>query len=136
LSALPLVLVVDDDAGTRDLVAGILEPGGYEVATAGTVSAARLRLIEETPDLILMDLELPDGDGLTLTVWIKHNQRTKAIPVVALTGHVSLERRSAATDAGCAGFISKPINGGRFVQQVERYLASQDRRLPRARPAV
>lgn len=118
-----LVLVVDHDSGTGRLAEGLLEPEVYDVETAGTVSAARQRLMKVTPDLILIDIEPPDGDGLRLTEWIKRNQRTKFIPVIALMTHVSLERRVAATNAGCSGVVSKPIATGRFVKQVEGYLA-------------
>jgi CheY-like chemotaxis protein len=118
-----LILVVEDDAGTQLLVETLLKSDGYDVETAGTVSTARQLLMAVTPDLILMDIELPDGNGLALTGWIKGNRRTKSIPVVALTSHISLERRTAATAAGCAGFISKPITTGRFEKQVEGYLA-------------
>jgi CheY-like chemotaxis protein len=120
-----LVMVVDDDAGTQLLVESLLKTGGYEVEAAGTVSAARRRLMEIRPDLILMDIELPDGDGLTLTKWIKRNRRTKLIPVVAMTSHIRLEKRVAASESGCAGFISKPIETGRFVKQIEDYLAAR-----------
>lgn len=120
-----LVLVVDDDACTQLLVGTLLKADGYDVEAAGTVSAARELLMKATPDLILMDIELPDGDGLTLTEWIKRNQRTKSIPVVAMTSHVKLEKRAAASGVGCAGFISKPIESRRFAKQVEGYLAAR-----------
>jgi CheY-like chemotaxis protein len=118
------VLVVDDDAATRLLVENLLNGDAYEVEAVGTISAARHRLTEVTPDLILMDIELPDGDGLKLTGWIKGNSRTKSIPVVALTSYTNLEKRTAASEVGCAGFISKPIETGRFVKRVEGYLAA------------
>jgi len=120
-----LVLVVDDDSGTQLLVESLLTNEAYEVEVAGTVSTARQRLMEVTPDLILMDIELPDGNGLKLTEWIKRNHRTKSIPVVALTSHTSLEKRAAASEIGCAGFISKPIETRGFVKRVEGYLAAR-----------
>ena len=128
-----LVFVVDDDAGSQLLVETLLESDGYGVESARTVSAARQRLLELTPDLILMDIELPDGNGLALTAWIKQNRRTSSIPVVALTSHVRLDQRTAASEAGCAGFISKPIGSSRFVKQVEAFLAARSSR-PANRP--
>jgi CheY-like chemotaxis protein len=86
------VLLVEDNAGTQAVIETLLEAAGHEVEAEGTVTAARQRLIEMRPDLILMDIGLPDGDGLALTSWIKKNERTKSIPVVALTGHVSLKK--------------------------------------------
>ncbi len=119
-----LILIVDDDAGTQLLIESLLKADGYEVEAAGSVSVARQRLMEVRPDLILMDIELPDGDGLALTAWIKRNPGTKSIPVVALTSHTRLEKRVAASEVGCAGFISKPIETIRFVMQIEGYLVA------------
>jgi CheY-like chemotaxis protein len=120
-----LILIVEDDAGTQLLIETLLKTDGYEVEAAGSVTVARQRLMDVTPDLILMDIELPDGDGLTLTAWIKRNGRTKSIPVVALTSYTRLEKRVAASEVGCAGFISKPIETSRFVKQVEGYLIAR-----------
>ena len=117
-----LVLLVEDDPGTQELVEILLKSEGNGVELAGTVAEARQRLTEMTPDLVLMDIGLPDGDGISLTRWIKANATTRSIVVVALTGQVRLEQRVAASDAGCAGFISKPIDPMRFVKQVEGFL--------------
>jgi CheY-like chemotaxis protein len=117
-----VVLVVEDDPATQELVEILLKGEGYRVELAGTVAEARQRLTEMTPDLVLMDFGLPDGDGISLTRWIKASAVTRSIVVVALTGQVRLEQRVAASDAGCAGFISKPLEPTRFLKQVEGFL--------------
>ena len=103
----------------------LLEKAGYEVKCAEDATEALNILANFRPDLILMDIELPDGNGLKLTQWIKGNGRTKSIPVVALTSHTSLEERVAASEIGCEGFISKPIDTRGFVRRVEAYLAAR-----------
>lgn len=125
MSTKGLLLLIDDDPSTQRLVERLLRDEGYDVDAAHTISEARQVLMHVTPDLILMDVELPDGNGLDLTAWIKRNQRTELIPVVVLTSHTSLENRVAAREAGCSGVMSKPIEPGRFVKRVEEYLAAR-----------
>ena len=125
MSAKGLVLVIDDDPSTQRLVERLLLDEGYDVEAADTIFVARQLLMQVTPDVILMDVELPDGNGLELTAWIKRNRRTELIPVIVLTSHTSLENRVAAREAGCSGVMSKPIEPGRFVKRVEEYLAAR-----------
>jgi CheY-like chemotaxis protein len=88
----------------------VLEPAGYHVEVASTASQALDRLKTMTPAMILMDLELPGKDGLSLTRLLKSMSPTTGIPVVAMTSHTSLQTRADALAAGCAAFISKPID--------------------------
>ena len=118
----PLILLVEDNASNQLLVRSVLEPAGFRVDVASTASQALEHLKTETPALILMDLELPGKDGLSLTRLLKSMSPTTAIPVVAMTSHTSLQTRRDALTAGCAGFISKPIDVHTFPGRVSEFL--------------
>jgi CheY-like chemotaxis protein len=119
----PLILVVEDNAANQMLAREVLELAGYEVEVASTASQALDHLKTSIPALILMDVELPGKDGLSLTRLLKSMSPTTAIPVVALTAHTSLQARTDALQAGCVGFISKPIDVRTFSARVEEFLA-------------
>lgn len=129
MSARPLILVVEDNASNQLLVREVLEPTGYEIEVASTSNQALELLENTTPALILMDMELPGRDGLSLTRLLKSMSSTAAIPVVAMTGHTSLQWREDARAAGCAGFISKPIFVRTLPARVSEFLAGA-RQLP------
>ncbi|HYT14100.1 MAG TPA: response regulator [Candidatus Nitrosopolaris sp.] len=118
-----LILVVEDNAANQMLAREVLELAGYEVEVASTASQALDHLKNSKPALILMDVELPGKDGLSLTRLLKSMSPTTAIPVVAMTAHTSLQWRSDALAAGCAGFISKPIDVRTFSARVGEFLA-------------
>ncbi|OLC15522.1 MAG: hypothetical protein AUH32_03105 [Actinobacteria bacterium 13_1_40CM_66_12] len=118
----PLILLVEDNASNQLLVRAVLEPAGFRVDVASTASQALEHLKKRTPALILMDLELPGKDGLSLTRLLKTMSPTTAIPVVAMTAHTSLQSRTDALAAGCAGFISKPIDVHTFPARVSEFL--------------
>lgn len=123
MTAHPLILVVEDNASNQLLVREVLEPAGYRVEVASTASQALERLKAVTPDLILMDVELPGKDGLSLTRLLKAMSPTTTIPVVAMTAHTSLQARRDALTAGCVGFISKPIEIHTFPTRIAEFLA-------------
>jgi len=110
VSGQQLILLVDDNSSNQLLVQTVLEPAGYQVEVASTASQALDRLKTMTPAMILMDLELPGKDGLSLTRLLKSMSPTTGIPVVAMTSHTSLQTRADALAAGCTAFISKPID--------------------------
>lgn len=123
MSPQPLVLIVEDDPSNQLLVSEVLGGAGYEVQVASTASQALERLKTIAPALILMDVELPGKDGLTLTRLLKSMSPTAAIPIVAMTAHTSLQRRQDALAAGCVGFISKPIDVRTFPDRVADFIA-------------
>jgi two-component system, cell cycle response regulator DivK len=123
MSAPPLILVVEDNASNQLLVREVLEPAGYRIEVASTASQALDLLQTMTPALILMDMELPGKDGLSLTRLLKSMSPTTAIPIVAMTAHTSLQWRQDARAAGCAGFISKPIDIHALPTRVSEFLA-------------
>ncbi len=120
------LLVVEDNSADQELVRAVLEPAGYRIASAKTASQALDLLRNVTPALILMDVELPGKDGLSLTRLLKTMSPTATIPVIAMTSHSSLQWRSDALEAGCAGFISKPIDVHSLPARIAEFLAGAD----------
>lgn len=106
----PVVLVVDDHPMNTKLVSFVLRSRGIEVLTAGSAQAARDALALAVPAAILMDVQLPEVDGLTLTRELRTDPRLATIPIVAVTAYAMARDRLAALDAGCDAFVSKPID--------------------------
>jgi CheY-like chemotaxis protein len=104
----PVVLLVDDYPDAREMYAEYLEFSGFEVIEAGNGLEALERALDRTPDVILMDLSLPVMDGWEATRRLKADDRTKHIPVLAVTGHALTGISEDAKRAGCDGFITKP----------------------------
>ena len=125
-----LILAVEDNETNQMLVRAVLELDGYRVSVAGSAGEAREELRRATPSLILMDVQLPGQDGLSLTRELKADSATAGIPIIALTAHAMNGDRELALDAGCVGYIAKPIDTRTFVGQVRQYLvdtAADDR---------
>jgi len=118
------ILVVDDKPESVRLLQKVLKPWGYEVIGAGSGEEA-IRTVEiELPDMILMDVRLPGGiDGLEATRRIKAMPHLAHIPILAVTASVRPEDEQQALDAGCSGFISKPIDINELPKQVAIYIA-------------
>jgi two-component system cell cycle response regulator DivK len=95
---------------------------GYEVAEAGNAGEALDALKSLHPDLILMDINMPEVDGYTLTSRIRAMSGFENVPIVALTANVMRGDRERSLEAGCDGYIQKPIDIDLLPQQVERYL--------------
>ncbi len=117
-----LILVVEDNETNQMLVRAVLEMDGYRVALAGSADEAWEELRQDAPGLILMDVQLPGQDGLSLTRELKADPITAGIPVVALTAHAMNGDREQALEAGCAGYIAKPIDTRTFAGQVRQFL--------------
>jgi CheY-like chemotaxis protein len=117
-----LILIVEDNETNQLLVRAVLEMDGYRVALAGSADEAWQELRQDTPDLILMDVQLPGQDGLSLTRDLKADPITAGIPVVALTAHAMNGDRELALEAGCAGYIAKPIDTRTFAGQIRQFL--------------
>jgi CheY-like chemotaxis protein len=118
------ILVVEDNDMNMQLVEYLLEEEGYDIvkATSGEEALAITRDAGAAPDLILMDIHLPGMDGLSVVRAIKEDARTSRIPVLALTAHAMRGDKDRFLEAGCDGYISKPIDVKTFVASIERYL--------------
>ena len=117
------VLVVEDNPVNRKLARNVLRARGYRVLEADTGEEGIEIARREMPHLILMDLQLPGLDGMEATRRLKADPATRAIPVVALSAHAQDADEARAREAGCVGYIAKPIRLSRFPQQVRSYLA-------------
>ena len=121
------ILVVEDNEANQMLARAVLELEGYAVEVAGSAAEAFDVLGARQPDLILMDVQLPGEDGLSATRRLKADPATAPIPVVALTAHAMTGDRDLALNAGCAGYIAKPIDTRTFGAQVRQFLLIADR---------
>ncbi len=117
------ILIVDDNASNTKLLAFLLTSKGYVVRTAANADEALAVLGEFQPRLILMDIQLPGVDGLTLTRQLKADPRTSGISIIAATAYAMKGDEERVRAAGCDGYITKPIDTRRLPQEIERYLA-------------
>ena len=123
-AAAPLVLVVEDSDAIRAAFTILLEESGYAVAAAAN-GAEALRLAERrAPDLVLLDLGLPDLPGLDVARRLKAGAATARVPIVALTGRDDPADRAALMSAGCAAYLVKPVDTQQLIQSLPRYIAS------------
>jgi CheY-like chemotaxis protein len=120
----PLVLIVDDYQDAREMYAEYLEFSGFRVAEARNGLEAVEKAFALHPSVILMDLSLPVMDGWEATRRLKADVRTRAIPVVALTGHALDGHSREAQDAGCDAYVTKPCLPDALVIEVRRVLAA------------
>ena len=121
------VLVIEDNPMNMELAIDLLRIQGHEVLAARTADEALSLLQEVTPDLILMDIQLPGLSGLDLTRRLKEDDRTKEIPIIAITAYAMMGDDEKAFEAGCEGYIPKPINFQQFSKVVGDVLASRGR---------
>lgn len=126
------ILIVDDNAINLKLVRVLLEAEGYVIRTAAHANDALRVLRWFRPALILMDIQLPGRDGLTFTRQLKADPETAAIAVVALTAYAMKGDEEKALAAGCQGYITKPIDTRRLVQQVAEYMSMSKTVTPEA----
>ena len=116
------VLVVEDNPTNRELVVEILQLMDVQVLEAEDASAGIALARSERPDLILMDISLPGMDGLEATRRLKADPETRHIPVVVLTAHAMRWDEQRAREAGCDGFVTKPIEVTSFSKYVRVFL--------------
>jgi two-component system, cell cycle response regulator DivK len=117
------VLHVEDNSDNRLLIRRLLQAFGYKVIEAENAAKARELLDSHRPDLILMDINMPDIDGYTLTNELKVTPGLMGVPIVAITANVMKGDRERTLSAGCDGYIEKPIDVDKFIEQVESFLA-------------
>jgi CheY-like chemotaxis protein len=120
----PLVLVVEDSDAIRAAFTILLEESGYAVAAAANGAEAVRLAAERAPDLVLLDLGLPDISGLEVTRRIKADPATARIPLVALTGRDDAADRDALLAAGCADYLVKPVDTQSLIRALPGYIAN------------
>lgn len=116
------ILLVEDNETIRNAFGILLQESGYEVEGAGTGTEAIAKAEENPPDLILMDLGLPDIHGLDVTRKLKANPDTRQIAIVAVTGHALDADQDACYAAGCVGYLTKPIDTENLIRVIPEFL--------------
>jgi CheY-like chemotaxis protein len=117
------VLVVEDNDMNMQLVEYLLEEGGYQIIKAASgEEALSIARGEEQVDLILMDIHLPGIDGLSVVHEMKSDSRISSIPILALTAHAMRGDKDRFLEAGCDGYISKPIDVKTFLTSIRQFL--------------
>jgi len=116
------ILVVEDNMDTYELVHFILEKNGYETFLAVNGRDGVNAALKQKPDLIIMDMTMPEMDGWTATSLIKNDAQTAAIPLIALTANALPGDRQRAMDAGCNEYITKPMDLGELVEAIQYWV--------------
>lgn len=119
---MPKLLVIEDNEANSDMLCRRLVRRGFDVTAATNALDGIATARRESPDLILMDINLPEMDGLEATRQIKAEDKTSAIPVIALTAHAAPDDRDAALAAGCDDYDPKPIKFQRLIEKINRLL--------------
>lgn len=129
------ILVVDDELGIRDLLCEILSDEGHNVEVAENAAQARAARLRDRPDLVLLDIWMPDTDGVTLLKeWASSGALT--MPVIMMSGHATIDTAVEATKIGALAFLEKPITLQKLLKAVEQGLVRSTLRPPVAPPLV
>ena len=120
-----LILIIEDNEKNRKLVRDVLQVKGYKTIEAETAEAGLKLAAEQSPALILMDVQLPGMDGITAMKQLKADPNTKSIPIIAITASAMTNNRQAMLAEGFDGYQTKPISLKDFLGEIERVLASQ-----------
>ena len=119
---MPKILVVEDNEENRDSLSRRLQRRGFEVVMAADGKIGVEMAVVEKPDLILMDMNMPNVDGWEATRQIKAHSATAKVPVIALTAHAMTGDRERAIEAGCTDYHTKPIEFAKLLSQIESIL--------------
>lgn len=115
------VLVIEDNENNLYLIRFILEKNGYEVIEAMTGKSGMEAAAKEKPDMILMDIQLPDITGYEVTRRIRAFEADGEVPIIAITSFAMTGDKEKALEAGCTGYIEKPINPETIIMEIEKY---------------
>lgn len=124
------ILVVDDDPTIRNVVCGYLEQAGYEVLVATNGQLAQQLLRRERPELVVLDLMLPDKDGWEITRWLRGDRLLAATPIIMLTARVEDTDKIVGLELGADDYMTKPFNGRELVARVRALLRRRQLDLP------
>jgi len=119
------ILVVEDNEMNMQLFEYLLEESGFEIVKATTGEEALRLAAQEKPDLILMDIHLPGMDGLSVVRELKAGGEMEGVPILALTAHAMRGDKDRFLQAGCDGYISKPIDVKTFIPSIRQFLAAE-----------
>ena len=117
------ILIIEDNAMNLELAADLLEANGYVVLKAENALKGIAMAKTDHPDIVLMDISLPDMDGLEATRELKLDPATRHLPIIALTAHAMKGDEEKALAAGCQGYLTKPIDTRNFPKQVGQLIA-------------
>lgn len=123
MTAPAVILAIEDEPRNAALLRAALRPDSFELHVATSLGDGRAWLAERTPDVILLDRHLPDGDGLDLVRELRAAPGGAAQRILLVTASVLSIDREAATEAGCDAFIAKPINVHGLIEEIRRQLA-------------
>lgn len=119
------ILIVEDNVLNMRLFCDLLEVSGYDTLRCVDGSKAVGLALEHQPDLIIMDIQLPEVSGLDITRWLKDDERTRAIPVLAVTAFAMRTDEMLVREAGCEGYLSKPIQIRSFLKTIDELVHGQ-----------
>lgn len=117
-----LIIVIEDDADNMELIKFLLNKAGYDVLSAMDGYQGLELIRSQTPDLVLLDLAIPGIDGWHVARQIRQDEKTASIPIVAVSAHILPRDRQEAIQAGCNGFLNKPLDVVNFSANVEEFL--------------
>jgi two-component system cell cycle response regulator DivK len=117
-----IILYVEDNRENRLLVRRVLEAEGFKVQEAESAARALESIGQIVPNLILMDINMPEIDGYTLTSKLRQNPKIRGVPIIAMTANVMRGDRERTLEAGCDGYIQKPIDVDILGEQLKRFI--------------
>ncbi len=116
------ILYVEDNRENRLLVRRVLEAEGFDVNEAESATQALRSIAKKVPHLILMDINMPEIDGYALTSRLRQNPKIRGVPIIAMTANVMKGDRERTLEAGCDGYIQKPIDVDLLSEQLKRFI--------------
>lgn len=132
MSDLPIILYIEDNLNSRKLVERLLTAYRFAVHTVPDGEAGFQFVEKQTPDLILLDINLPRMDGYAIAKQMRQQEKLATTPIIALTANVMQQDRLKSLAAGCNGFIEKPINVDSLADEIRSYL-NPTRKIPHGR---
>lgn len=125
---MPRILLVEDNEMNRDMLSRRLQRKGYQILAAESGERGFSLALEELPDLILMDITLPEMDGWEVARLLKTDEKTKHIPIIALTARVLVTDQAKAFEVGCDDYDTKPVDFARLTAKIENLLTEKKER--------
>jgi two-component system cell cycle response regulator DivK len=125
---MPKILLIEDNEMNRDMLSRRLQRKGYAIATVGSGEQGVALAGQEMPDLILMDITLPGMDGWEAAQLLKSDEKTKHIPIIALTARALMTDQAKAFEVGCDDYDTKPVDFARLTEKIETLLTEKKAR--------